>query len=343
MISKRHWGSRFLSKIKCVRYNFKETTIDDAGLCCDVYDSDQSRYLSHHLLDFLQPSMPLNHLFQQPPEFLDYIISFADTPKDLLNLALLTSKVLQFIIIPYHLEYRILRCTPLYFSLWEYLSSRPDLAARIRRLELLQLSEPENTHIIPKNLPKSSMWVPSGHSQSFLPTCPVYISQVFLYSLRTLAGLTSFEWDHPCPSQVMELLAVIPAPITDLRLYPIYDTVERTPRKDRHSTPPIPSASAIFFIITYLALIPPQCLLFPSRLADIELSFAVGWVTFMEDILLGATNLEKLIFRISFPESLNRLFQNAMWSRLRVLHIIGYFHVTDTPSIQSIKSPSDEY
>ncbi|TFL05005.1 hypothetical protein BDV98DRAFT_281261 [Pterulicium gracile] len=74
-------------------------------------------------------------LMRLPPETLDTIASHLSTHTDLLSLAL-TSKACHALIIPRHIQYRIIRvrgCTPLLFA---HLSRRTDLSRHIRSIAI---------------------------------------------------------------------------------------------------------------------------------------------------------------------------------------------------------------
>ncbi|KIJ50362.1 hypothetical protein M422DRAFT_100358, partial [Sphaerobolus stellatus SS14] len=69
-------------------------------------------------------------------DILEHLLSFIDSPKELLALAL-SSRSFYQLIIPYHLHLRHIRCDPLLVSLWSTLASKPAFARRVRRLELV--------------------------------------------------------------------------------------------------------------------------------------------------------------------------------------------------------------
>jgi len=79
-------------------------------------------------------------------DVLEHIVSFVDSPQDLLSLAM-ASKQLESLIIPYHLHLRRIRCDPVMVSLWLTLSNKPAFCQRIRYLELV----PSGSHGRPQS------------------------------------------------------------------------------------------------------------------------------------------------------------------------------------------------
>ncbi|KAJ7431609.1 hypothetical protein FB451DRAFT_1421405 [Mycena latifolia] len=75
----------------------------------------------------------------QPPELLDAIVSFIPLPKDLLSLALV-SKTLHAIVIPQHLEFRVVRCDARRPLLWNAFTEHPGLSGRIRCLDICSVA-----------------------------------------------------------------------------------------------------------------------------------------------------------------------------------------------------------
>ncbi|KAF8517350.1 hypothetical protein BU17DRAFT_66919 [Hysterangium stoloniferum] len=75
-------------------------------------------------------------LCNQPPEIVDAIISEIEHPLDLLHLAL-TRKLFKNLIIPWHIQYRVIIAHLFYPSIWELLASRPDVASRVHKLDVV--------------------------------------------------------------------------------------------------------------------------------------------------------------------------------------------------------------
>ncbi|KIJ54497.1 hypothetical protein M422DRAFT_103304, partial [Sphaerobolus stellatus SS14] len=70
-------------------------------------------------------------LQQTPPELVEEVLCFIEDPGDLFSLAL-CCRWLCALIIPDHLHYRHLRCSPRRNALWTTLLQRPRLASNIR-------------------------------------------------------------------------------------------------------------------------------------------------------------------------------------------------------------------
>ncbi|KAJ7135185.1 hypothetical protein C8R43DRAFT_1110139 [Mycena crocata] len=91
-------------------------------------------------------------LVDQPPELLDHIACFICSTRDLLSVAL-TCRLLHGIVIPEHLEFRVVRCDPLRNSLWQAVAEHPGSASRIQTLELISESSSSNPLVlVPKSL-----------------------------------------------------------------------------------------------------------------------------------------------------------------------------------------------
>ena len=129
----------------------------------------------------LGPLGPLPTFLTLAVEIIEHIVSFLDRPRDLLSLAL-TSKHTHRIVIPIHLQTRLIRCDVRRVSLWNLLGSLPPIIAT--RFVSLQIVD---------------------ESFSICSTTPDPILPVFL--------LDSSE-EHPCTTyraEAMEqLVTVIP-------------------------------------------------------------------------------------------------------------------------------------
>ncbi|KIJ50538.1 hypothetical protein M422DRAFT_103807, partial [Sphaerobolus stellatus SS14] len=78
-----------------------------------------------------------------PVEIQDAILEMIDSPKDLLSFAL-TSKHFYGLIVPFHIQFRVIVCDLMCNSLWERISKRPHLCARIRTLRVIDTEEYES-------------------------------------------------------------------------------------------------------------------------------------------------------------------------------------------------------
>ncbi|KAF8519888.1 hypothetical protein BU17DRAFT_89485 [Hysterangium stoloniferum] len=103
--------------------------------------------------------------FTRHKELVAIFISYLETPSDLLHLAL-TTKAICRIIIPWFLNFYHIRCHPLRTNVWRVIRAHPQLAARIKVLELV--SETKTT--------KTRQPHVSSHHQRYLPPIiPAYL------------------------------------------------------------------------------------------------------------------------------------------------------------------------
>ncbi|KAJ7456158.1 hypothetical protein FB451DRAFT_1564745 [Mycena latifolia] len=126
----------------------------------------------------------------QPPELLDAIASLIPLPKDLLSLALV-SKIFHAIIIPQHLEFRVVRCDAGWPSLWNALTEHPALAGRIMSLELRH--EPV---------------VPSLSAQSLVPKSLPSVKDT---PIETCHSIPSKKCNHHCLDALCSAISLMPA------------------------------------------------------------------------------------------------------------------------------------
>ncbi|KAJ2917923.1 hypothetical protein MD484_g2482, partial [Candolleomyces efflorescens] len=130
--------------------------------------------LSLHLVSILDPyvyqgaktlstvvsaqTMPIiSGLVYQPTEILDSIMSFLDSKRDLLNVAL-CCKHLHDVVFPRHFEYRFIRCKVSSLSVWNHLLVNHSLARNVRRLEIVDERSSASTMprgmIVPRGITK---------------------------------------------------------------------------------------------------------------------------------------------------------------------------------------------
>ncbi|KAG7439839.1 uncharacterized protein BT62DRAFT_1013379 [Guyanagaster necrorhizus] len=101
--------------------------------------------LSLHLLMIVEPYIgdesPSRRILitRQPTEILDAIVFHIDSKQDLLSLALSCQRM-HDIVVPRHLDYRVLRCKVSSISVWNHLIVNRSLAKNVRRLEILDES-----------------------------------------------------------------------------------------------------------------------------------------------------------------------------------------------------------
>jgi hypothetical protein len=106
-----------------------------------------------------------SYLSAQPPELLDHICSYIDSPEDLLTLSLI-SKHFCSLIIPNHIEFRRIHCDIRRVSVWKKLADNPPLAAKFTSLEVgLEGYAWDGTTFRRAILPKS--WIRSNPNDGF--------------------------------------------------------------------------------------------------------------------------------------------------------------------------------
>jgi hypothetical protein len=93
----------------------------------------------------------ISGLVYQPTEILDSIMSFLDSKRDLLNVAL-CCKHLHDVVFPRHFEYRFIRCKVSSISVWNHLLVNHSLARNVRRLEIVDERSSASTAIMPRGM-----------------------------------------------------------------------------------------------------------------------------------------------------------------------------------------------
>ncbi|SJK99253.1 uncharacterized protein ARMOST_02544 [Armillaria ostoyae] len=108
---------------------------------CQYKLTPEEHKLSLHLLTIVEPYIggaPSQRtlITRQPTEILDAIVFHIDSKQDLLALASSCQRM-HGIVIPRHLDYRVLRCKVSSISIWNHLIINRSLAKNVRRLEIL--------------------------------------------------------------------------------------------------------------------------------------------------------------------------------------------------------------
>lgn len=108
---------------------------------CQYKLSPEEHKLSLHLLTIVEPYIggaPSKRtlITRQPTEILDAIVFHIDSKQDLLALASSCQRM-HGVVIPRHLDYRVLRCKVSSISMWNHLIVNRSLAKNVRRLEIL--------------------------------------------------------------------------------------------------------------------------------------------------------------------------------------------------------------
>lgn len=140
-----------------------------------------------------------------PHEVLNYAASFVDGQRDLLNLACSTKRWCG-VIIPRHLEYRIICLTPTTLTIWKHLATQRDLASNVRELHVYGLGpwldESEEDHgpfeseaeraetllRLPKTLVKKYI------TKELLPRSTKELWSTIGAALGNMQNLTAFSW-----------------------------------------------------------------------------------------------------------------------------------------------------
>lgn len=151
-------------------------------------------------------------LIDNPPEILDKIVSHIDRPSHLLHLAL-TSRAMYQLIIPEHIEFRVIRSKSDCTFLWEKMAAFPARTSNIV-LEIVRGMRvyyrianrypPRSDVILPTKLIESQgllgMLAAGTSPTQSLPRA----SDSFLTALESMSGLTRFHWSYtPCPIAVL--------------------------------------------------------------------------------------------------------------------------------------------
>jgi hypothetical protein len=136
-----------------------------------------------------------------PVETLEDIITWLDSPTDLLSLALVT-RTFKNIIIPNHLHYRYIRCTtddcP---ELWERLSSNKSHALNVRKLEIVACVGSDTMRPRPasKLVSHRRNLLLRMDKSSGLPGNWDTAETLLLSAFKNMRDLTSFYWNRLPP------------------------------------------------------------------------------------------------------------------------------------------------
>jgi len=145
-----------------------------------------------------------------PVELFEAIISFLDEPRDLLSFGL-TCRLIYYIIVPDHLEFRQLRCSPQRTYIWQALLERPRLAKNIYSLELAdeELLPHYNGLLVPTTLePFNKFSINSPFSSESLPSFATILAK----AIMKMSRLKRFIWDkrHPFDTELL-LSSIVPS------------------------------------------------------------------------------------------------------------------------------------
>lgn len=163
---------------------------------------------SHHFNKILDNMSTT--LADEPSEILEHIIYYIDRPRDLLHLAL-AAKTMRDLIIPTHLEFRVIRSNLDRPRLWDILAAFPIVSSRISVLEIVRRSDDEDRDVI---VPKRFMEeLAAAEAEMRNPR------NAFPKALGFMTGLTSFHWSSSsCPIDVLSILKMSCPNILDVEV-----------------------------------------------------------------------------------------------------------------------------
>lgn len=131
-----------------------------------------------------------------PAELLERTVGFIDLPKELLPLAL-TCKLVCNLIIPNHLEYRVIETHSSNLSLWQSLAANPLLSANVRILRISHEYSPlPQLSVVPNSnlLSSAKVTISDPLSSQSAAHCEEAVN-IITGCLRNLRNLTHFTWD----------------------------------------------------------------------------------------------------------------------------------------------------
>lgn len=123
---------------------------------------------------------------RQPNEILDMIASHIDSRRDLLALAL-TCQRLRDVVLPRHLEYRIIHCKLSSEKVWRHLIAHPLLAANVRRV-LVMDERSRDLETIPSRVAEEE----DVHSEGL--DMHIEHQRLIVNALANMINLASFAW-----------------------------------------------------------------------------------------------------------------------------------------------------
>lgn len=174
----------------------------------------------------------------QPLETINRICSFLDKPKDLLSLAL-TAKMMCQVIIPSHIEFRIIRCDVRRKNLWQKLSKLTGMASQIMCLGLMSeqydvdiytaaskgvriprilgLGGPGSPQDVPTEWPYRTQGQHESDVVEFDATCTSALVQV-IHSMKSLACFHWNDYTTICTAQIFSALRDFSPKLSDVEI-----------------------------------------------------------------------------------------------------------------------------
>lgn len=178
-----------------------------------------------HFLTLIKP-----HLLDLPLETVDEIITYISSPSSLLSLAR-TCKALASLVIPDHLDFRIIRAPLGRTELWESVL-RDDLhAANVRSLTIQEEQRQRDWDDAPSKIPPFTGLVPEARRDRAFEDGPgtLEVNQevmpVFVSAIRHMSRLYEFAW-HSEASEKLSGMDDVWAALQELRTVTILHVVD---------------------------------------------------------------------------------------------------------------------
>ncbi|KAI0066273.1 hypothetical protein BV25DRAFT_1821207 [Artomyces pyxidatus] len=142
-----------------------------------------------------------------PPELLDLIASFVDSHRDLLAFAC-ACRAFKRLLIPWHLDYRLVRCHIDRQCAWSHLVERPDLARNVRGVQVYDFRS--SMQPLPDRVPPAvSRTVVDGEAVKTAMSTPDKLLGI-THALRSMDNLQDFRWStgwsYVCPNEIEKQL-----------------------------------------------------------------------------------------------------------------------------------------
>ncbi|KAJ7595711.1 hypothetical protein C8J56DRAFT_774826 [Mycena floridula] len=162
---------------------------------CQYKLTPAEHQLSVHLLGIVEPfvgTTPSHRtsLIRQPTEILDLVAFHVEEKRDVFNLAL-SCKRMHDIVIPRHLDYRIVRCKVSNLAVWNHLIGNRALAKNVRRLEILDERATAAEELIPAGIMVTDTDLESTDDELGRHEKQ---ERYIVAALVKMSSLTSFSW-----------------------------------------------------------------------------------------------------------------------------------------------------
>ncbi|KAK7033908.1 hypothetical protein VNI00_012532 [Paramarasmius palmivorus] len=131
------------------------------------------------------------HLLTLPLEIIDQILAELDLRSDLISLAL-ASRTCAHLVIPRHIEYRVIRTRYRFAEVWAHLARRSDLARNVRRVNICL----KENHLAPDCCPSTLVPPKPASHKDALPLEVARLGNI-CRALRHMKGLEEFVLENP--------------------------------------------------------------------------------------------------------------------------------------------------